>query len=239
LGADASLPEIVVETMAFFRDRVDAGGQLGQALAAFAGRDDVVVLGVPRGGVPVAEQVAVALRAELDVFVVRKVGVPGQEELAMGAVASGGVRVVNREVVDTLGIDDELFRRAADAEMEEVARREQLYRGDRPPLDLTDKTVILVDDGLATGASMRAAVEAARVHRPAHTIVAVPVAPPSTCEQLRSVADAVICGVTPEPFLSVGQWYDDFSQTTDDEVREALARHRLLPATPEPSAPAG
>ena len=225
--------------MALFRDRVDAGWRLAEKLTAFAGRSDVVVLGVPRGGVPVAEQVALALRAALDVFVVRKVGVPGREELAMGAVATGGVRVVNREVVDTLGIDDELFRRAAEAEVEELARRERIYRGDRPRLDLTDQTVIIVDDGLATGASMRAAVEAIHVQRPAHTVVAVPVAPPSSCEELRSVADAVICAVTPEPFLSVGQWYEDFSQTTDDEVREALARHRRPEATLEPSAPAG
>jgi predicted phosphoribosyltransferase len=155
----------------------------------------------------------------------------------MGAVASGGVRVVNQQVVEAFRIDDELFRQAADAEAQELERREQLYRGDRPPLNLTDKTVILVDDGLATGASMHAAVEAARVHRPAHTVVAVPVAPPSTCEELGSVADAAICAVTPEPFLSVGRWYGDFSQTSDDEVRAALARHQR-PATIEPAAPA-
>ena len=219
-----------------FRDRVDAGWRLAKKLMSFAGRRDVIVLGLPRGGVPVAEQVALALGAALDVFVVRKVGVPGREELAMGAVASGGVRVVNPQVVDALRIDDELFRRAAEAEVEELERRERLYRGDRPPLDLANKTVILVDDGLATGASMRAAVEASHVHRPARTIVAVPIAPPSTCEELGSVADAVVCAVTPEPFISVGQWYADFSQTSDDEVREALDRHRR-PPTIEPAPP--
>jgi predicted phosphoribosyltransferase len=223
--------------MGIFRDRIDAGRRLAAELVEYADRPEVVVLGLPRGGVPVAEQVARALGVELDVFVVRKVGVPGQDELAMGAVASGGVRVVNREVVDHLGISDETFRRAAEREREEVERRERLYRGDRDPTDLTNKVVILVDDGLATGASMHAAVEAARVHRPARTVVAVPVAPPASCEDLKSVADAVICAMTPEPFFSVGQWYGDFSQTSDDEVREALARtrragERFAPSTP-------
>jgi predicted phosphoribosyltransferase len=225
--------------MALFRDRVDAGQRLAEKLAAYRGRPEVIVLGLPRGGVPVAEQVTRALGAELDVFVVRKVGVPGQEELAMGAVASGGVRVVNQDVVDYLAISDGMLQHAADEELGAVQLRERAYRGDRRPLDLTAKTVILVDDGLATGASMRAAVEAVRMHRPARTVVAVPVGPPTSCEELRSVADAVICGVTPEPFASIGQWYADFSQISDDEVREILARNRRPEERLEPSAPAG
>lgn len=224
--------------MALYRDRIDAGRRLAAQLAAYAGRPDVIVLGLPRGGVPVAEQVARALGAELDVFVVRKVGVPGHEELAMGAVASGGVRVVNREVVDGLGISDEMLRHAAAEELVEVERRERVYRGDRDPAFLVDRIVILVDDGLATGASMRAAIEAVRIHRPAQITVAVPVAPSVSCDELRSVADAVICAATPEPFFAIGQWYEDFSQTTDDEVREALARYRRPEERLEPSAPA-
>jgi predicted phosphoribosyltransferase len=212
--------------MALFKDRIDAGKRLALELAGYAERADVVVLGLPRGGVPVAEQVAVGLGATLDVFVVRKVGVPGHEELAMGAVASGGVRVGNREVLDHLGVDDETFRRAVERERKEVERRERQYRGDREPAELAHKIAILIDDGLATGASMRAAVEAVRVHRPARIVIAVPVAPLARCEELRSVADAVICATTPEPFFAVGQWYEDFSQTTDDEVRQVLARHR-------------
>lgn len=227
----------MAEIVTLFQDRVDAGRRLAAKLVAYAGRPDVIVLGLPRGGVPVAEQVALALDAPLDVFVVRKVGVPGQEELAMGAVASGGVRVMNQEVLGDLGIGDELFRRVAEEELREVRRREQLYRGDREPMFLTDKTVILVDDGIATGASMHAAVEAVRVHRPARTVVAVPVAPASSLEELWSVADAVICAETPEPFFSIGQWYDDFSQTTDDEVREALARSARPAERFEPAAP--
>jgi predicted phosphoribosyltransferase len=224
--------------MALFRDRVDAGRRLAERLAAYRGQPGLIVLGLPRGGVPVAEQVALALGADLDVFVVRKLGVPGQEELAMGAVASGGVRVINQEVVDHLGITDEMLQHAAEEELGEVEFRERLYRGDRPPLDPAGKTVILVDDGLATGASMRAAVEAVRVHGPARIVVAVPVAAAMSCEELRSAADAVICAVTPDPFFAVGQWYDDFSQTTDEEVCEALARSRRPDeTTPHPSSP--
>ena len=183
--------------MALFRDRVDAGRRLAAELSAYAGRSDVIVLGLPRGGIPVAEQVAAALGADLDTFIVRKVGVPGHEELAMGAVASGGVRVVNYDVVEHLGISDEMFQRAAAQEMVEVELSEHAYRGDRGLLQLSDKTVILVDDGLATGASMRAAVEAARRNGAAWVAVAVPVAPASSCEELTSIADAVICATTP------------------------------------------
>jgi len=220
-----------------FRNRVDAGKRLAVDLAGYAERADVVVLGLPRGGIPVAEQVAVGLGATLDVFVVRKVGVPGHEELAMGAVASGGVRVVNREVLDDLAVDDETFRRAVERERAEVERRERRYRGDREPAELADKIVILIDDGLATGASMHAAVEAVRVHRPARIVIAVPVASRAACDELRSLADAVICAITPEPFFAVGQWYEDFSPTTDDNVRQALARHGRQEERLEPSAP--
>jgi putative phosphoribosyl transferase len=225
--------------VALFRDRADAARRLAEKLTAFAGRSDVLVLGLPRGGVPVAEQVAAALGAGLDVFVVRKVGVPGREELAMAAVASGGFCVVNQDVADAVGIGDELIRRAAVLEMKEVQRRERLYRGDRPLVALIDKTVILVDDGLATGASMYAAVEAVRARRPARTVVAVPVAPLSSCEELRAVADAVICVATPEPFLSVGQWYEDFSPISDDEVRATLARQGRPTEAHQPRTPPG
>jgi predicted phosphoribosyltransferase len=206
---------------------MDAGRQLAEKLVAHAGRRGVIVLGLPRGGVPVAEQVASALGSPLDVFVVRKLGVPGQEELAMGAVATGGVRVVNLEVVAGLDISDEMLQYGAEEELGEVVLRERAYRGDRSPVELRDRTVILVDDGLATGASMRAAVEATRALGPARIVVAVPVAPIDSCEDLRSVADDVVCVITPEPFHSVGHWYADFSQTTEDEVREALERNRF------------
>ena len=223
--------------MTLFRDRADAGQRLAAKLVAFAGRPDVIVLGLPRGGVPVAEQVALALEADLDVFVVRKVGVPAHEELAMGAVASGGVVVVNPELIGRLGVSEETFQDAADGALEEVQVRERSYRGDRGPLELADETVILVDDGLATGASMHAAVVAVRTQGPARIVVAVPVAPATSCEGLRSVADAVVCAATPERFTSVGQWYQDFSQTTDDEVRDVLARNRRSEVHLGPSAP--
>ncbi|WP_437855935.1 phosphoribosyltransferase [Sorangium sp. So ce363] len=207
-----------------FHDRSDAGERLGAQLDHYARRADVVVLGLPRGGVPVAFEVARRLGALCDVFVVRKLGVPGQEELAMGAIASGGVRVLNEEVVDALGFTE---REIADAELlerEELERREREYRGGRPPLDIHGRVVILVDDGLATGATMRAAVKALRRLSPARIVVAVPVAAPSTCEALQGEADEVVCAVTPEPFVAVGLWYQDFSQTTDEEVRALLER---------------
>jgi putative phosphoribosyl transferase len=182
------------------------------------------VLALPRGGVPVAYEVALALDAPLDVLVVRKIGAPGHPELAIGAIASGGARVVNESVVDELGLNDESIARAADAEKEELARRERTYRGDRPPVDVEGRTVILVDDGLATGATMRAAALALRAQNPARVVVAVPVAAEQTCAELRDDVDEVVCALTPEPFLAVGAWYEDFSQTTDEEVRELLAR---------------
>ena len=209
--------------MPLFRDRRDAGRLLAAKLGTYANRPDVLVLALPRGGVPVAYEVARALGAPLDVFLVRKLGIPGHEELAMGAIASGGGRVLNDEVVRALNIPDRVIDAVAAREAQELARRERLYRGGRPPLDVRGRTVILVDDGLATGATMQAAVKAVRQQRPARLVVAVPIAPPETCEELRTEADEVICAVTPEPFHAVGLWYQDFSQTTDEEVRDLLA----------------
>jgi predicted phosphoribosyltransferase len=205
-----------------FRNRTDAGRQLAGKLAAYADRPDVVVLALPRGGVPVASEVARALGAPLDVFVVRKLGVPGHEELAMGAVATGGLRVLNDEIVHGLDIPEREIAAVADRELHELSRRERLYRGDHPPPDVGGRTVILVDDGLATGATMRAAVQALRQQQPARIVVAVPTASPDTCEALKAAADDVVCAMTPEPFFAVGHWYDDFTQTTDDEVARSL-----------------
>jgi putative phosphoribosyl transferase len=213
-----------------FRDRVEAGDVLATRLGHYArragapqaGAADVLVLALPRGGVPVGARVARALGAPLDVFVVRKLGVPGHEELAMGAIASGGVRVRNEEVVRKLHIDDATLQRVAEAEEQELARRERSYRDQRPPPDLTGRVVILVDDGLATGSTMRAAVAAARRLGPARVVVAVPTAPASTCEQLRLQADEVVCATTPRPFRAVGYSYRSFPQTSDEEVRELL-----------------
>ncbi len=205
-----------------FRDRTDAGRILAEQLSRYADRANVVVLALPRGGVPVAYEVARALHAPLDVFLVRKLGMPGMEELAMGAIASGGVRVLNDDVVQTLQIPEEVIETAAAAEERELERRERAYRGDRPPRDVRGRTVILVDDGLATGSTMRAAVAALRKQQPAAIVVAVPVAARSTCEELAAEVDDIVCARTPEPFRAVGLWYDDFSQTTDEEVRELL-----------------
>jgi predicted phosphoribosyltransferase len=207
-----------------FRDRREAGRLLADELTTYAHQPGVLVLALPRGGVPVAYQVARALEAPLDVFLVRKLGVPGHEELAMGALAIGGVRVLNPEVVEALHIPESVIDEVAAAELEELKRRDRLYRGGRPPPDLCNRTVILVDDGLATGATMRAAVRALRQQHPARIVVAVPTASPSTCEALRVEADEVICAMTPEPFVAVGHWYDNFTQTTDEEVRRLLPR---------------
>jgi predicted phosphoribosyltransferase len=209
--------------MPFLRDRRQAGRRLAQKLGDYAGRSDVIVLGLPRGGMPVALEVARALAAPLDVFVVRKLGVPGHRELAMGAIASGGVRVLNDEVVRLLGIPPERLDAVVAEERRELERREVLYRGNRAPLDLQGRTVILVDDGLATGSTMRAAVAAARRLHPQRVVVAVPVGSRSACEVLAAEADQVICLSMPEPFGSVGQWYEIFGQTSDEEVRELLA----------------
>jgi len=207
-----------------FQDRKDAGRQLAQKLMAYAGDPDVLVLALPRGGVPVAYEVALALHAPLDVFLVRKLGVPGQVELAMGAIATGGVRVLNEEVVEALGIPEEIIDAATADQQQELARREHLYRGDNPAPDLRGRTVILVDDGLATGSTMRAAVAAVRQQQPARIIVAVPVAARSTYEEFQVEVDEIVCVLTPEPFHAVGLWYQTFSQTTDEEIQELLAR---------------
>jgi erythromycin esterase-like protein/predicted phosphoribosyltransferase len=207
-----------------FRDRREAGRLLAEKLVAFANRPDVIVLALPRGGVPVGYEVARALGAPLDVFLVRKLGVPGYEELAMGALATGSLRVINDNVVKALRIPDHVIETVVAKEEMELARRERLYRGGRPFPDVRGRTVILVDDGLATGATMHAAVEALRQRQPARIVVAVPTASPDICEELRTKADEVICAVTPEPFYAVGFWYEDFSQTTDEEVRNLLAQ---------------
>lgn len=207
-----------------FRDRFEAGRLLAGRLKAYADRGDVLVLALPRGGVPVGFELARALRAPMDVFVVRKLGVPGHEELAMGAVASGGVRVLNEDVVDGLQISMEAIERVAKIERDELERRERLYRNGRPAPDVKGREVIVVDDGLATGSTMRAAVIALRKLGPSRIVVAVPTAAPSTLLEFQSLADECVSVIAPEPFRAVGLWYDDFSQTTDAEVRDLLQR---------------
>jgi predicted phosphoribosyltransferase len=209
-----------------FRDRRDAGQHLAARLAAYAQEPDVLVLALPRGGVPVAYEVARALDAPLDVFLVRKLGVPGHEELAMGAIAPGGVRVLNRRVLREAAVPASAVEAVAAAEERELARREREYRGDRPPPEIGGKTAILVDDGLATGASMHAAVRALRLQGPRRVVVAVPIAAPETCEAFRAEVDEIVCARTPDPFFAVGLWYEDFSRTSDEEVRDLLARAR-------------
>jgi putative phosphoribosyl transferase len=206
-----------------FRDRVEAGRMLAERLSAYAGGDDVIVLALPRGGVPVGYEVAKALGAPLGVFVVRKLGVPGHEELAMGAIASGGVILLDEGLVRRLGLGREELERTVEAELRELQRREEAYMGGREQPDVEGKTVILVDDGLATGSTMRAAALAVRRLNPDRIVVAVPVASPETCETFRDVVDETVCVMTPSPFRAVGLWYDDFSQTSDDEVRRLLA----------------
>jgi putative phosphoribosyl transferase len=207
-----------------FPNRLEAGRQLAQKLEKYAGRDDVIVLGLPRGGVPVANEVAKHLGAPLDVFIVRKLGVPGFEELAAGAIASGGVRVLNEDVMRAIPHADQAIEAVTARETIELQRREQIYRGDRPPPELRDWIAILVDDGLATGATMRAAIKALRQREAAKIVVAVPVGPPDTCHEIEEQADETICLSMPEFFQAVGQYYEDFSQTTDEDVRELLAR---------------
>ena len=210
-----------------FHDRAEAGRFLAGKLATYAHRPDVIVLGLPRGGVPVAAEVAHALGAPLDVFLVRKLGVPGREELAMGAIASGGVRVVNTSVIDAFNIPESVIDAKVIEEGAELTRRERLYRDARPPLDLAGRTVILVDDGLATGATMRAAIAAVRLLQPTSVVVAVPVAAPPIADDIRALADDFACVVTPEGFRAVGLWYQDFSPTTDDEVRALLRQDNV------------
>ena len=209
-----------------FADRHDAGRHLADRLGHYKDRSDVVVLALPRGGVPVASEVARALAVPLDVFLVRKLGVPGHRELAMGAIASGGVRVLNSDVINWYRIPQSAIEAVALEELVELERRERAYRAGRPA-DLRGRVVILVDDGLATGSTMKAAVQAVRAHAPTRIVVAVPVAAADTCRELESVADEVVCARTPEPFSAVGLWYDDFSQTTDAEVRDLLREHEV------------
>ena len=207
-----------------FKNRTDAGQFLAEKLTQYMNRADVVVLALPRGGVPVAYEVAQRLNAPLDVFVVRKLGVPGYEELAMGAIASGGVRVLNLDVLSHLLIHEAIIDQVTEFELSELKRRERLYRGNRPPLEVKGKTVIIVDDGLATGSTMRAAVKALRQKQPKKIVVAVPVGARETCDSFENEVDTMaVCAITPEPFQAVGLWYQDFSQTTDEEVRELLA----------------
>jgi len=211
-----------------YQDRAEGGRVLGSQLGEYSDRPDVIVLALARGGVPVGFEVARALNAPLDVFVVRKLGVPGHEELAMGAIASspqdGGVLVLNQDAVRGLGIPDEVIEAVVRRERRELERRERLYRGDRPALEARGQTVILVDDGLATGSTMLAAVRALRQQGPARLVVGVPVASPDTCAEFQGEVDEIVCAATPRPFYAVGVWYENFSQTSDDEVRHLLAR---------------
>jgi erythromycin esterase-like protein/predicted phosphoribosyltransferase len=223
-------------TVRRFRDRTEAGRLLAEQLRQYAGRDDVVVLALPRGGVPVAFEVARALDSPLDVFLVRKLGVPGHEELALGAIATGGMRVLNRQLIESLGLPAEWIEGIDAKERRELERRERLYRADRPPPDVAGKTVILVDDGLATGSTMVAAVQAILQDEPERIVVAVPVAAPEVCAAMRTIADEVVCLSTPEPFGAVGAWYEDFSQTSDDEVRALLEQARRAPPARAPTA---
>jgi putative phosphoribosyl transferase len=212
-----------------FRDREDAGRALAALLEDYRGRPSLLVLALPRGGVPVAYQIALALDAPLDILLVRKLGVPVQPELAMGAIASGGVRILNHEIVDALGIRPEVIDGVTAREQQELERREREYRGEQGAEEVADRTVVVVDDGLATGSTMRAAIESLRQRGPAEIVVAVPVAAPSVCEEIGAEADRIVCAVTPEPFAAVGLWYQNFSPTSDEEVRSVLdaARRRF------------
>ncbi|NWF62351.1 MAG: phosphoribosyltransferase [Fischerella sp.] len=207
-----------------FRDRTQAGQMLARKLSAYANRQDVIVVALPRGGVPVAFEVAKALNVPLDVCIVRKLGVPHHKELAMGAIAAGGVRVLNYDVVSWLGISSKTIDEVAAKELRELQRRDRVYRGERPPLDVRNRTVILIDDGIATGSTMRAAIAILRQQQPQRIIVAVPVAPLETYRELQAEVDEVVCLLTPEPMNAIGLWYENFSQTTDEEVRELLAK---------------
>jgi putative phosphoribosyl transferase len=212
-----------------FADRYHAGRRLAAALTSYAGRPNLLVLALPRGGVPVGYEVARALNAPLDIMLVRKLGVPGHEELAMGAIASNGIRILSEDIVEALGIPDRMIATVAANEEHELVRREKAYRDNRPPPDVRGKTVILVDDGLATGSTMRAAAAAINAQEPERLVIAVPVAPQETCDRLLRDADDVVCATVPEPFFAVGSWYDDFTQTTDTEVRELLRRAANAP----------
>jgi putative phosphoribosyl transferase len=210
-----------------FQDRTEAGQRLATRLAAYANFSNLLVLGLPRGGVPVAYEIATALHAPLDVWLVRKLGVPGQEELAMGAIALGGVMILNQEIIQALNIPQDAIQRVAEAEQQELERRDRAYRGNRPLPQVQDHTVILVDDGIATSSTLRAAIAALQRQNPRRIVVAAPVAPPSVCDALRNVVDDVVCLSLPEPLQSIGMWYQDFSQTTDEEVRELLKQSAI------------
>jgi len=216
--------------MALFEDRVDAGKKLAKELSKYANRSDVLILALPRGGVPVAFEVAKELNVKMDVFIVRKLGVPGNEELAMGAISSDNVLVLNEDIVKSFQIPERVINMVAGNELKELERREHTYRGDRPKPEISGSTVILIDDGLATGATMRAAASAIKTKNPAKIVVAVPTGAPDTCELFKREVDEVICIATPEPFYGVGAWYGNFSQTTDEEVCELLDKARALPA---------
>lgn len=207
-----------------FADRQDAGRKLAEELTGYANKQDVVVLGIPRGGLPPAFEVAARLSAPLDVFLLRKLGVPGHEELAFGAIASGGVRVLDCEIIEALGISAQAIQHVTSTEQSELERRARMYRGDRPALDVKGKTVILVDDGIATGSSMRAGIRALRQLQPKRIVIAVPVAPQRTCDLLKSEVDELVCLQTPPLFHAIGQFYEDFSQVTDQEVLALLDR---------------
>lgn len=216
--------------MTVFRDRRDAGRRLAQALSHYAGRSDVTIYALPRGGVPVAYEVALALQAPLDIFVVRKLGLPGREELAIGAVGSGGVRVLNDDIIRLLNVPQEVINIVAQRELQELQRREHIYRGERSAPQVRDRTIILIDDGLATGASMRAAVMGLRARHPARIVIAVPTAAREVCDAFQFAVDEMVCVITPEPFDGVGKWYEVFSQVDDEEVRMLLeqANRQLL-----------
>ncbi|MBE9067231.1 phosphoribosyltransferase [Leptolyngbya cf. ectocarpi LEGE 11479] len=207
-----------------FRDRTHAGRELATQLTAYANRSDVLVLGLPRGGVPVAYEVAKALNLTLDICLVRKLGVPGHKELAMGAIASGGVRVLNYDIISWLAISDKTLEHVAARELRELQRRDRSYRGDRPQPEICDRTILLIDDGLATGATMQAAVAVLQQQRPKEIVAAVPVGPRSRCLALEADVDRIVCLTTPEPFYAIGLWYENFAQTTDEQVRNLLAK---------------
>ncbi|BAY61083.1 phosphoribosyltransferase [Calothrix brevissima NIES-22] len=236
--SDASLSPDGGKIMSIkFRTRTEAGKLLARELAAYADCKDLLVLGLPRGGVPVAYEVAKALDAPLDICIVRKIGVPGHQELAMGAITSGGIRVLNSDVINSLAITSQTINQVAADEWQELQRRDRVYRGDRPPLNVENRTVILVDDGIATGSTMLAAITLLKQQEPHRIVVAVPVAPPDTCEKLSEKVDEVVCLKMPEQMYAVGVWYEDFSQTTDEEVRYFMSQQsQLMAALGEPSA---
>ena len=206
-----------------FRNRTEAGKMLAEKLTAYPHQKDLLVLALPRGGVPVAFEVAKELNAPLDICIARKLGVPNHKELAMGAIASGGIGILNYDVINTLGIDEETIKVVASEELKELQRRDRVYRGDAAPIDIKNKTIILIDDGIATGSTIRAAITVIKQQQPAKLIVAVPVAPASTYTELKSEVDEIVCLETPEPMSAIGLWYEDFSQTTDEEVRQLLS----------------